>query len=163
MTNENEEKNKNKKEEANNEEYNRYIRRLLDSEAETRGEPPIEPKKDQPVNPDGTTRASSARKTPTPNPTTSRNTPPSIGLDKDNMPLPRRVDEIDMEGTRVTPVAYEPASRPRKSVPQTRSGVPLQSRPISQPRPPQIGVRDLGGCLARLLVLALFGVVILSI
>ena len=27
---------------------------------------------------------------------------------KDNMPLPRRVDEIDLEGTRVTPAAYQP-------------------------------------------------------
>jgi hypothetical protein len=38
-------------------------------------------------------------------------------LDKDNMPLPRRVDQVDMEGTRVTPAAYGSASRPRNGTP----------------------------------------------
>ena len=52
---------KDKKEEAGKEEENQlYIRRLLDSEAETRGEPPIE-KEDQPVSLDGTTRASTPK------------------------------------------------------------------------------------------------------
>jgi len=164
MTNENEEKDKT--EETNEDENKRYIRRLLDSEAETRGEPPIEPKQDQPVNPDGTTRASIAKKTPAPTPQHNRNTPPSIPLDKDNMPLPRRVDEIDMEGTRVTPVAYEPSSRPRNGVPQARVSTPSPvSRPVSQPRsrPSEIDLRTWGGCLARILVLALFGVVVLTI
>ena len=163
MTNENEEKDK--KEEDNNEEENKlYIKRLLDSEAETRAEPPIEPKQNQPLNQDGTTRASTPKKTPTPTPQHDRNTPPSIALDKDNMPLPRRVDEVDMDGTRVTPVAYEPSSRPRNA--QTRVSTPLSTRrsaDTSQPRPVQIGWRDMGGCLARILVLALFGAVVLSI
>jgi penicillin-binding protein 1C len=154
MTNENEEKDKT--EETNEDENKRYIRRLLDSEAETRAEPPIE-KENPPVSSDGTTRASAPKKTPT---------PPSIPLDKDNMPLPRRVDEIDMEGTRVTPVAYEPSSRPRNGVPQARvSTPPPVSRPVSQPRsrPAEIDLRTWGGCLARILVLALFGVVVLTI
>src|SRR5436190_15665109 len=96
----NEEKD-NKKEEENQQ----YIRRLLDSEAETRAEPAIEPKPEESASQEGTTRASPPRRTPIPNIETERNQPP-IALDKDNMPLPRRVDEVDMDGTRVTPVAY---------------------------------------------------------
>jgi penicillin-binding protein 1C len=160
MTNENEDKDK--KEEANNEEEsNRYIRRLLDSEAETRAEVPIEPKQNQPVDADGTTKASSARKTPTPTP--NRNTPLDIPLDKDNMPLPRRVDEIDLEGTRVTPVAYEPASRPRNRAPQTRVSAPPPPSIASPTQHQQTDWRTWGGCFARILVLALFAVVLLSI
>ena len=39
----------------------------------------------------------------------STGTTPRLNLpdvDKDNMPLPKRVDEVDMDGTRVTPAAY---------------------------------------------------------
>ena len=99
-----------------NEEEDRLkrIQRLLDSEAETRAEPAITPKAETPK-PEGTTKSSTPRRTPTP--------PPHIALDKDNLPLPRRVDEMDMGSTRVSPAAYEPSSRPRIS----------QSQP-SQPR-----------------------------
>ncbi len=51
-------------------------------------------------------------------------------LDKDNMPLPRRVDEIDMEGTQVTRAAYmttQSQQPPQKPVVTT-------STPPSQPR-----------------------------
>ena len=39
----------------------------------------------------------------------SGSTPPLNlpAFDHDNMPLPRRVDQIDVDGTRVTPAAYE--------------------------------------------------------
>src|ERR687892_1141884 len=163
MTNEE----KDKREEASKEEENqRYIRRLLDSEAETRAEPPIE-KEDPPGTPDGTTRASTPKKTPPSPHDHNPSTPPNIPLDRDNMPLPRRVDEIDMEGTRVTPVAYEPSSRPRSGLPQTRVSTPppIASRPVSQPRsrPAEIDMRTWGGCLGRLLVLALFGMVVFTI
>src|SRR5687768_18420511 len=84
------------------EENQQYIRRLLDSEAETRAEPAIEPKPEEPASQEGTTRASPPRRTPN---------PPPIVLDKDNMPLPRRVDEVDLDGTRVTPVAYRSEER----------------------------------------------------
>lgn len=53
-------------------------------------------------------------------------------LDKDNMPLPRRVDEVDLNGTRVTPAAY---AQPRRSeeLPLMQdprvAGTPLPSRP----------------------------------
>ena len=134
------------------------IKRLLDSEADTRAESPITPTPTDAntANPTGTTRTATPR-TPAP--------PPPIALDKDNLPLPRRVNEVDMEGTRVTPVAYEPASRPR----------PSQSQPRRTPPPSQVKSRrwriDLSGlnigqgwgCLLRGLILALFGIVILAI
>lgn len=153
-------------EEDNKEEEERKLRvqRLLDSEADTRAEPPIEPKKDGPAltGQDGTTKASVPRRTPTPDPERSRRAP-HIALDKDNMPLPRRVDEIDMDGTRVTPVAYEPASRPRNGKPQTRRSVPPPRQPPPAGQPKQIDWKQWGGCLARILILVLFGLVLLAI
>jgi len=73
-------------------EDNDRLRRLKRSEDETQGE-----YKPQPL------------------PRRSGTTPILVrpALDKDNMPLPRRVDEIDMDGTRVTPAAYEPATNRR--------------------------------------------------
>jgi penicillin-binding protein 1C len=146
MTNEEEEK---------EEENRRFLKRLIDSEAETRADLPIEPKEEEPADPTATTKANPTHRTPTP--------PPHIALDKDNMPLPRRVDELDMDGTRVSPVAYEPPSRPRNA--QTRltpSQPPIQLPIASQP----IAFdwrRGWGGCLVRGLLLALFGLVVLII
>src|SRR5512146_2451607 len=134
------------------EENKRFLKRLIESEAETRTDLPAESKADEPA-PNATTKASPPRRTPTP--------PPHIALDKDNMPLPRRVDELDMEGTRVSPVAYEPPSRPRSA--QTRLAPPVQ-QPISQPVPGRRIRFDWrsgwGGCLVRGLLVAIFGVVV---
>ena len=67
-----------KEEKDNNreEENQQYIRRLLDSEAETRAEPAIEPKPEEPASEEGTTRASPPRRTPVPNLETDRKPPP---------------------------------------------------------------------------------------
>src|SRR5918996_5706833 len=98
------------------EENKRFLKRLLDSEAETRTDVPVESKDGgEQVDPNATTKASPAHRTPP---------VPRIDLDENNMPLPRRVDELDLEGTRVSPVAYEPASRPRNT--QTRLAPPIQ-------------------------------------
>ena len=145
---------------TNEEEEDRLqkIKRLLDSEAETHAEPAIEPKKDEAPNQEGTTKAGTPRRTPTP-------TPPPIALDKDNLPLPRRVHEVDMEGTRVSPVAYEPASRPLNGTPQARR-VPPPSLPVSKPLNIDLSKVDWRrgwGCFLRILILALFGVVVLAI
>src|SRR5258706_14920260 len=67
-------------------EDNDRLRRLIKSEDDTQGEYKPAPLK-------------------APSDTTPRFSRPA--LDKDNMPLPRRVDETDVEGTRVTPAAYE--------------------------------------------------------
>jgi 1A family penicillin-binding protein len=147
------------------------IKRLLESEAETRPEPVIEPNKDESLNSDGTTKTHSpnsersdrSRKTPTPTP------PVTIALDKDNMPLPRRVHEVDMEGTRVSPVAYEATSRTRDAQPQPqprRVPPPTQVNSHSQPWSidfSNLNLRRSWGCLMRLFILALFGVVVFGI
>ena len=77
-------------------EDNDRLRRLLRSEEETRGDIKPAPQTNPTIDP--------APKTDGTTPVFTR-----PALDKDNMPLPRRVDEIDLEGTRVTPAAYQPA------------------------------------------------------
>src|SRR6266498_2708877 len=142
------------------EERRKRIQRLLDSEAETRAESPVDPK-DQPADPNGTTKAQLPRRTPTP--------PANIPLDKDNMPLPRRVNETDMEGTRVAPIAYEPTNRPRNGTPVARRiqpqlpiNPPIQpSQPVSRPAAPVSTGLVSAGCLIRLVIAALFSVVVM--
>jgi hypothetical protein len=130
------------------EERKRLIKRLLDSEAETRPEPPVEPTsttnpadKEKPADPAATTQAQAPKIYPT---YPKRDIP----LDKDNMPLPRRVHEVDMDGTRVTPVAYEQNSRPRNGAPASASRVPPapplnppNQRPSHPARTQRAGVR----------------------
>ncbi|MGE5462940.1 MAG: transglycosylase domain-containing protein, partial [Syntrophothermus sp.] len=149
------------------EERKRQIKRLLDSEAETRPELPVEPAPEEPADPTGTTRAQA----PKINPTYPQQ---NIPLDQDNMPLPRRVHEVDMDATRVTPVAYEPTSRPRNEAPVANRlppnpplNPPLQ-RPTTPPPPPSrprtttSGWRpEYTGCLARAIIIALFSAVAL--
>jgi 1A family penicillin-binding protein len=101
------------------------FRRLINSEEETRSEPPSQ---------------ASGAPTPLARP----------ALDKDNMPLPRRVDEIDMEGTRVTPAAFSTRTSPRNG------NLP--------PVPPRSAAPNFNfsfpsmnwGCLIRGLIVALF-------
>ncbi|RPJ24032.1 MAG: hypothetical protein EHM33_19135 [Chloroflexi bacterium] len=146
----------NEEEKRREEENKRFLKRLIDSESETRTDLPVEPKENEPADPAATTKASLPRRTPTP--------PPHIALDKDNMPLPRRVDELDMEGTRVSPVAYEPPSRPRNV--QTPLA-PSMAPPAQPPAAGGIVAFDWrsgwGGCLLRGFLVALFGVVLLLI
>ncbi|HEX2994994.1 MAG TPA: transglycosylase domain-containing protein [Anaerolineales bacterium] len=144
----------NEEEKRREEENKRFLKRLIDSEAETRTDLPAEPKEEP--NPNATTKASPPRRTPTP--------PPHIALDENNLPLPRRVDELDMEGTRVSPVAYEPPSKPRSA--GTRSAPPTQL-PSQPPAGGRLRAFDWrggwGGCLVRGFLVALFGVVLLLI
>src|SRR6266498_1653519 len=144
MTNEEEEKRR-------EEENKQFLKRLIDSEAETRTDIPVEQKEEEPADPAATTKASPAHRTP----------PLNIPLDKDNMPLPRRVDELDMEGTRVSPVAYESPGRTRSA--QTRLAPPIQP-PIQPPVSRKTTTFDWrsgwGCCLIRGFLVALFGVVV---
>ncbi|MBN1305174.1 MAG: PBP1A family penicillin-binding protein [Anaerolineales bacterium] len=74
-------------------------------------------------------------------------------LDKNNMPLPRRVDEIDMGATRVTPAAYtHPPQAARPPV----------TRPPVQP-PGSINWRKHMGCFARGMVITLFVFVLVGL
>ena len=111
------------------------LRRLLASEGETR--PDMPPEKPVP-SPRQDRVGTSSSSTP------SRKERPLIplpALDKDNMPLPRRVNEIDTGGTRVTPAAYE--------------RIPTGRRP-STPRHPSPHWRKGFGCLLRGLIVVLF-------
>jgi len=149
----------------NEEDRVKRIKKLIDSEAETRAEPaftPDQPDQDESPKTEGTTKAATPRqKTPTPRP---------IALDKDNLPLPRRVDEVDLGSTRVTPAAYEPASRARMSQPRNSQPrrVPPPSTVSGKSQPWQIDLSNLNlrrgwGCLLRSFIFTLFALVILAI
>ena len=119
---------------SNSEEPRNKFRRLLDSEAETQAEPPAEE-----FTPSGGTR-------PIRHP----------AVDENGMPLPRRVEEIDMGATRVGQTAYEhtpvqPARRPKKS----RRILPANRHPFNWSKT--------GGCLLRGLIISIFVVVALGL
>ncbi len=109
------------------------FRRLLRSEEETRGEPPAEPAR-----------------------ISERETPDSFpALDEHNMPLPRRVTETDVDGTRVTPAALGGTS-PQRAVLPRRSGPP-PSRPRAQTS--GLGRFRRWGCVVQSLIVLAFLVV----
>ncbi len=95
--------------------------------------------------------------------------PPSLGadkyyrpaLDKDNMPLPRRVNEMDMDGTRVTPAAYQPT----RSQPPVEPAPPAQVEHSTKGRPPISRPHPLKnmGCLLRGMIVAVFVAVFLGL
>jgi penicillin-binding protein 1C len=89
-----------------------------------------------------------------------RTSPPPLFPEPGDMPLPERVDEIDLNATRVTPAAWQPTVRQR----------PPGQIPPAPPRPPvalgDTQPRDYKhalGCLTRMMVISLFGLVILLI
>jgi penicillin-binding protein 1C len=94
--------------------------------------------------------------------TTPQSSPPA--LDTRGMPLPRRVDEIDVNATRVTQAAYEPGySSIPPSVPSTRSTpeVPVKRKPKKKRKEINMGVW--AGCGLRMLILGLFSLAIVGI
>jgi 1A family penicillin-binding protein len=96
------------------------LRRLLRSEEETRLD--VDPAPPTP---------------PKPDPSQVGNTTPRLNLpavDADGMPLPRRVEETDMDGTRVTPAAYRITNQRPSQPPEGQGG---QQRPTYQPPPAQ--------------------------
>ena len=126
-------------------EDNDRLRRIIKSEEETRGE-----HTPAPLNP------------PSGNPSQTGNTTPLYrpALDKDNMPLPRRVTEVDLEGTRVSRAAYEPTSqRPPQQTPPPQ--IPRQNNP--QFNFPPIDWRKGWGCFLRGLIASAFVLVIVGL
>lgn len=81
-------------------------------------------------------------------------------LDADNMPLPRRVDEIDMDGTRVTPAAYEPTTGERAAAMRATipPGVQMPSFNLKN-----INWRGNLGCFLRVLIALLFVFVVFAL
>ncbi|MGB8215057.1 MAG: PBP1A family penicillin-binding protein [Anaerolineales bacterium] len=106
------------------------FRRLVNSEADTQADPPVE-------------HAAGASSTPV-----TRH--PAI--DGNGMPLPRRVEEIDVGATRVTASAYEHA-------PVTRMHRPTPSRSHRQP----FNWSKAGGCFLRILIVFIFLMVALGL
>ncbi len=116
--------------------------RIIKSEAETQNEPAA----DDVTPPNGT---------------------PAIrrpAIDKNGMPLPRRVDEIDVNATRVTPAAYErtPTPAPRRPGP-TRPSVaqPKNDFPPPHRRGGGIAIPAAGGCFLRGVIISAFFIVAL--
>ena len=103
------------------------FRRLMDSEAETQADLPDE---------------KSAEESHTP---VTRHP----ALDQNGMPLPRRVEEIDMGATRVTPSAFE-----RTPVGRTRR--PVAHQPIQTSRHSPFNWTKIGGCFLRGLIVLVF-------
>ena len=145
-------------------EDNEQLRRLLKSEEETRGD--IKP-----------IPASTGK-----DGTTPRFIRPA--LDKDNMPLPNRVDEIDVDGTRVTNAAYKQTTdqqKPAQQLPNLNQRPAFQN-PVNQknrtyqppaytPPPPQTSFwnkfqsifQGNKGCLLRGLIIAVFAMVVFGL
>ena len=82
-----------------------------------------------------------------------RSSPPPLYPEYDNFPLPERVDEIDLNGTRVTPAAINGTVRRQPSV----------GNPPPVGIPPRPVKRNNWGCFLRGLALALFGLLVLFI
>ncbi len=99
------------------------------------------------------------RRTPTPPPpelgTTPQRTRPALGTG--GMPLPRRVDEIDMDATRVSPSAVDAA--------RARGGTIPPYKPPAARRPGRRAeaARRSFGCIVRMVILGLFAVVLLAL
>lgn len=109
-----------------NKEDNDRLRRLLRSEEETR-------KDMEPASPSDDETASRKR---TGNTTPILNLP---DLDENNMPLPNRVEETDLDGTRVTNAAYRPAleTKPPHSKQGQTNQRPTYRLPQNQNQPNQ--------------------------
>ncbi|MGE5251833.1 MAG: transglycosylase domain-containing protein [Bacteroidota bacterium] len=164
------------------------LRRLLKSEDETLSDLPAEagagktppPAPTPPLPADsgtGNEPPQAPTPTPPPAPSVSGSTPPlsQPALDRDNMPLPRRVNQIDTEGTRVSRAAYDRPTGSRQAPTRvTRPPqIPPQQRP-QQPPPPRpsfsfaqylnsIDWRSGMGCLLRLMIAAVFLLVIVGL
>ncbi len=136
-----------------NEEDNDRIRRIIKSEEETQGVynpvPPTPPTQ-------GTTPVFTRPALDKDYPSTDSHGPDALSGGQ-RMPLPRRVDEIDVEGTRVTRAAYEPASR------QVPSQQPPRNNPPTQPKKTSIFRRGNMGCFLRGLIALIFVLVVIGL
>ncbi|MDX9991264.1 MAG: transglycosylase domain-containing protein [Anaerolineales bacterium] len=84
-----------------------------------------------------------------------RTSPPPLYPEPGQLPLPERVNEIDLNATRVTPAAWQPTvqQRPPSSTPAPPADLP----------PASFDFRRGWGCFTRLLVIGLFSTVILAL
>ena len=110
------------------------FRRLVDSEADTQAEPPAE-------------QTAAEKNTPVVR---------HPAIDENGMPLPRRVEEIDMGATRVTPSAFTHGSTRTVRRPARRPG-------ISKPVRPPFNWPKAGSCLLRGSIVFVFIIVALAL
>jgi 1A family penicillin-binding protein len=113
------------------------FRRLLESEEETRSEPPAEPPRVR------------ARPRQTSHP----------ALDANNMPLPRRVSETDVDGTRVTTAAVG-STKPQRAYVARRTGQPPSKSTDAGSR---VGGFRTWGCVVQVLILLAFLLVVVGL
>lgn len=91
---------------------------------------------------------------------------PRPRLDADNMPLPRRVEETDPEGTRVTLAAYQPVPPPPPSAPppaSTPNAARWTEADRQPPSRPPFDTRRALGCAAYGLIGGLFAAALLAL
>jgi membrane peptidoglycan carboxypeptidase len=81
-------------------------------------------------------------------------------LDADNMPLPRRVDEVDTGGTRLTPARYQRSTGPTRQSPSTPRPASSTRRP---PPPASFNMRRLLGCFLYSLIGLFFAGIVLAL
>jgi penicillin-binding protein 1C len=90
-------------------------------------------------------------------------------VDENGMPLPRRVEEIDVNATRVTPAAYErtptPATRRTRRTAFTRptAARPKKSRLRGVRQNLSVDWTQTGGCLLRGVIISIFLVIALGL
>ena len=118
----------------NPEDPSEKFRRLVESEADTQAEPPSE-------------QAAEEKNTPVVH---------HPAIDENGMPLPRRVEEIDMGATRVTPSAFTHGSTGTVRRPARRPG-------ISKPVRPPFNWPKAGSCLLRGSIVFVFIIVALAL
>ncbi len=152
------------------------FKRLLASEDETLPDLPVDPDTDINADPDDwwRTRAGAApdsepaapvdevpaTQTPPAPPPPQSTQPPRHSVpavDQNGMPLPRRVNETDLDGTRVSPAAYSPSSTtpPRPLPASPRQPIQYKQRPTRSS-----DLRRGLGCLLRIAILVVFGMVL---
>jgi hypothetical protein len=110
------------------------FRRLVKSEAETQGQPPADP-----AAPEGSTRVH-VIKQPAPQ--------------AEDEPLPKRVDEVDLAATRVTPAAYERTPTEKRQPPRKRDRNSARRG---------MGWRKTAGCLLRGTIASIFILVAIAL
>ena len=110
------------------------LRRLVESEADTQA--------DIPVDSAGT-----------------ENTPPAIrhpAIDENGLPLPQRVEELDLDATRVMPSAFEHTPAIKRPRPIASPPRPAPSRRVPASRRRSFNLFKAGGCFMRGLIFLIF-------
>jgi len=83
-------------------------------------------------------------------------------IDENGMPLPRRVEEVDLGATRVSSAAFEHTPMPRTRRWAAPRRFPAQGR-IRPSRRQPLNWSRVGGCLLRGLIISLFAIVALAL